>query len=109
MSNLKSRIEHIEKRVAIDEKGFTLIELLHAIKLEDPEEEARRKAMDPTCHDQRTWQEVVNSPTPKRVIRRLRREQLERLNKVQASSSDRTRETSPEEQHESPQSPGRAK
>ena len=112
VNKLKSRIEAIEKRIEIDEGPLTLIEILYAIKLENPEA-ARRYAMDPTCHDHRLWQEVVNSPTPKRVIRYFRRQQLEQLTKAPASSSDRTRETAhsrvdsprgletPEEKHES--------
>ena len=98
MRNLNSRIERIEKRVALDENGLTLTELVHCMKLEDPEG-FRRDATDPACRD-RMMQEVLNSPTPKRVIRRFRRQQLEQLKKVPAS---------PEEKHESPQSAGRPK
>jgi hypothetical protein len=92
MSNLKSRIERIEKRVAVDEKPYlTMSELCHYIKLADPEG-FRREAMDPACHDS-NMHEALHFPTPKRVIRLFLRGDLERLLTERASASEGSRET----------------
>jgi hypothetical protein len=49
VKNFRSRIERIEKRVAIDEKPtMTVGELYHYSKLRDPEG-FHRNAMDPHC------------------------------------------------------------
>ena len=76
MRNLKSRIDRIEKRVAIDEKPMlTWEELHHYWRLEHPEE-FRQGAVDPAswCHD--IAKHIEHCPTPKRVLRLYRLAQL---------------------------------
>ena len=76
MRNLKSRIERIEKRSAIEEKSlFTWDEIYHYWKLEDPQG-FRQGAVDPATSYHNMAKQIGNSPTPKRVLRLYRLAQL---------------------------------
>ena len=74
MTNLKSRITRLEKRIGVDEsKPLTLMEIYHEWWASDPEG-FRREAMEPhRCS--LMMQGVMTSPTPRRVLRRLARQQ----------------------------------
>jgi hypothetical protein len=75
VSNLKTRIERIEKRLAVDESPLvTLEELVHYVQLQDPAG-FRRKATDPNCRDS-LMKQVLDQPPPKRILRLFRRVQL---------------------------------
>ncbi len=67
MTDLKTRITRLEQRVKADESpAMTLMEFYHSIKETDPEY-ARRVAEEGDT----LMQQVLTSPTPKRIRRKV--------------------------------------
>jgi hypothetical protein len=67
LKSLKSRIERIEQRVAMEKPVLSLVDACHYLKLSNPEW-FQREAADPACRD---WAmlEALNAPIPKKVKR----------------------------------------
>jgi hypothetical protein len=85
--NLKARIECLERRFAVvEDPEMYLDDLLHELKLTNPEE-FRREPADRRDSDK---QHILNSPTPKHIIRKAIREGWRPEPKGPAPSSART-------------------